>query len=89
MSDYQHGKLYVYDGKSNTFEEPLPPGTIGPTGDYPLGKLNASDEGGLSIALTREGNNIVINFNTPVAWLALPLQQAEVFARTILKRIKR
>jgi hypothetical protein len=59
---------------------------LGATGDYPLGKLGPDDEGGLVIGVAKdEHNNIVVNFGTPVAWFALPPDQAIGLATLILK----
>ena len=62
----------------------------GPTGDYPHGKLNPDDEGGINVALSRQtapdGTPMVqLDFGKPVAWLSLPREQAIAFALLILK----
>jgi hypothetical protein len=59
---------------------------IGPTGDYPLGKLNPDDEGGLRIGITNKDGAVIINFGTPVAWFGMPQDQAINFARLIMKK---
>ena len=58
---------------------------IGPTHTFPDGKLNPSDEGGLQIAMFIDENNVIINFNTPVAWLGLPKKEALGLAKDIIK----
>lgn len=58
---------------------------LGATGDFPLGKLNADDEGALQIAIGRdEKTNVVLNFGKPIAWVAMPPQDAVNFALTVL-----
>jgi hypothetical protein len=58
---------------------------IGPTGEFPLGKLNADDEGGINIAIGSESGNVRIDFGEPTAWIALPPDQALAFASLIVK----
>jgi hypothetical protein len=62
----------------------------GPTGDFPHGKLNEDDEGGINIALSHhfapDGTQMVrLDFLKPIAWLSLPREQAVAFALTIIK----
>jgi hypothetical protein len=64
--------------------------TLGQTGDFPHGKLDDTDEGGLNIAIGSEpdGKNVVIRFGKKVAWIALPQEQAVQFAMTILRHAR-
>lgn len=62
----------------------------GPTGDFPEGKLNEDDEGGIQVALshadTPDGRRVVrIDFGKPIAWLGLPRLRALEFARLIIE----
>jgi hypothetical protein len=64
--------------------------TLGPTGDFPHGKLSADDEGGLNMALGHtvapDGTRMVrLEFGKPIAWLSLPSEQAIQFALTIMR----
>jgi hypothetical protein len=61
---------------------------LGPTGDFPHGKLFGDDQGGINVALRRftapDGRRMVrIDFGKPVDWLALPREQALAFAAVI------
>lgn len=49
------------------------PEGIGPTGQYPEGKLNEHDEGEIAIALgaDKERKKILINFGTPVSLIGM------------------
>jgi hypothetical protein len=62
---------------------------LGPTGDFPHGKLNADDEGGLMIAISHAeypaGETVMIQFGTKVSWIGLPNEMAIEFALNILK----
>lgn len=57
---------------------------FGATGDFPKGKLNESDEGGLTFAVARDGDNVRVEFGTPVAWMAMPVDVAVAFAKVLL-----
>jgi hypothetical protein len=62
----------------------------GPTGDFPHGKLDDDDEGGINVALSHhdapDGTKMVrFDFAKPVAWLSLPRAHAVAFACLILK----
>ena len=61
---------------------------IGPTGNYPDGKLNGDDKGEIGIAITEHEGNVLILFGTPISWLALPPEQAEALAREIIKKAR-
>lgn len=58
---------------------------FGPTGDFPHGKLNPTDEGALNIGVTNYQGNVVLNFGTRVKWVAMPPDQATELAMLILK----
>ncbi|HEX3520845.1 MAG TPA: hypothetical protein VHT52_02020 [Stellaceae bacterium] len=58
----------------------------GPTGDFPHGKLNDTDEGGLRIAIGEEKGNVMIEFGKATAWIAMPPDRALAFAATIVRR---
>lgn len=59
---------------------------LGATGAFPDGKLNATDEGELRMAVSSDGNGLVrIDFGKPVKWFALPANEAKALAALILK----
>ncbi len=60
--------------------------TIGATGEFPAGKLNDDDEGGLQMAIFTKDENLIIEFGTPVHWLGMSKAEAKEFARAILKK---
>ena len=59
---------------------------VGPTGNFPRGKLNETDEGELALAVSSEKNMVRIDFGTPVAWVCLSPDQALAFASVIVAR---
>jgi len=59
---------------------------LGPTGEFPEGKLNKDDEGALNIGITDKDGEIIIHFGTPIAWLAMDPTRARQFAAVIIAR---
>ena len=58
---------------------------LGPTGNFPRGKLNAEDEGGLAIALGKNPDGVIImDFGKEVGWIGLNQATAINIARSIL-----
>lgn len=58
---------------------------LGPTGDFPRGKFNADDEGGLTIAVGTKDKTLIIEFGTPTKWIGVPKAEALAFANLIRK----
>lgn len=58
---------------------------FGKTGNFPRGKLNRHDEGGLAMGITHTASAVVVNFGTPTSWIGLEPDLAEQFAKTILE----
>jgi len=61
---------------------------LGATGDFPLGKMNNDDEGGLKLGVThtKDPAMVILNFGTPVAWLGLTPKQARSLGLLLIKR---
>jgi hypothetical protein len=57
----------------------------GPTGKFPAGKHDADDEGELDAAVGHEFGKVVIDFGTPVAWVAMGPDEARGLARSLIK----
>jgi hypothetical protein len=59
---------------------------LGATGDFPDGKINETDEGGLRIAVGKEeSGRIVVHFGKPTAWIGFDDESATRFAASILQ----
>lgn len=58
---------------------------LGATGCFPDGKIDETDEGELTMGVTNNKRNIIVNFGTPVTWFALPPKEARSFADLIVK----
>ena len=59
---------------------------IGPTGEFPEGKLSSDDEGELTIAITVWRGQVRLDFGAPTAWLAMPPALALRIGRTLIQR---
>jgi len=58
---------------------------LGGTGDFPRGKLNASNEGGLQLAVGTKDRTVIIDFGKPIVWLGLDKASALQFAALVRK----
>ncbi len=54
---------------------------LGPTGEYPEGKLNSDDEGEFQIAIGAVEGLVKIHFGTPLVWLAMDPEKPERWRR--------
>jgi hypothetical protein len=59
---------------------------LGPTGKYPLGKLNAEDDGELRIAMGIENGAIKVIFGVYVDWLGFDAKTAREFAAALIEK---
>lgn len=57
---------------------------LGPTGDFPRGKLSEDDEGGLRIAILHREKTVLMNFGNTVAWIGLDVKTAKQLAEAII-----
>lgn len=60
--------------------------TLGATGDFPRGKLNGDDEGGLRLAIGVKDRTVMIVFGKEIAWLGLGKTEALALADSIRQR---
>jgi|GEM_PF-1990436 len=64
-------------------------GEIGPTGNFPQGKLTAKDEGEYKFMVATIKDKVVINFGRSIAWIAMNRNEALDLARILKKRAKK
>jgi hypothetical protein len=59
---------------------------LGPTGDYPGGKLGPDDEGELTVAISVDDDRRIvrIDFGKPMEWLAFDPDGAIAFGSSII-----
>ncbi len=62
---------------------------LGPTGQFPEGKMAEHDEGEISFAVGHPGGKVVIDFGSPVAWVGMEPQQAVALANTLISHAKK
>ena len=62
---------------------------VGPTGQFPEGKMSKHDEGEISFAIGHPNGKVVIDFGSPVAWVGMEPQQAVALAQTLLSHAKK
>lgn len=75
---------------SNSDESGRDRDRLGPTGDFPRGKLNRHDEGGLRLGLgVRADGTVMIDFGTPVRSIGMsPRDAAEMGSKLIKAAIR-
>jgi hypothetical protein len=54
--------------------------------NYPRGKLNASDEGALAIAVYEKDKTVVIDFGKDIKWIGMDKDTALNLAQTIIDK---
>lgn len=59
---------------------------LGPTGEFPQGKLDESDEGGLQIAVGVHEGKVVIHFGKLISWIGFDGRQARQLAESIRQK---
>lgn len=60
---------------------------IGPTGIFPAGKLDKTDEGELNISVYVLKDRIIMQFGKPIKWLGLDKPSAIAFVDILKKKI--
>ena len=61
---------------------------IGPTGEFPDGKLNDADEGALNVAVAHDEGKVYVQLGAPIEWFAMHPQGAADFASCMLKHAR-
>jgi hypothetical protein len=85
-------RALTFDGSWPTIEvlkefQPWNERPFGPTGEFPQGKLDDTDEGALKIGIAYDKLDgiIRVEFGKPIAWLGLPPPEAVGLARLLLR----
>ena len=63
--------------------------TLGPTGDFPAGKLVPHDEGGLMFGVTVFGGRVVFDFGKPIHSIGFTRNEALELAELIKRNAER
>ena len=61
---------------------------VGPTGQFPQGKLHDTDEGELRLAVTKSNGKVVVDFGKPVVWIGFDAAQAVSLGELLIKHGK-
>jgi hypothetical protein len=59
---------------------------LGPTNDFPEGKLNGDDEGGLQVGITSQDGQVIIAFGKPISWLGFGPDKARQLAALLIAK---
>jgi len=58
---------------------------LGPTGQFPGGKLNKADDGEIRISVGLESNKVIIAFGKSICWIGFDATQAKELAASLVK----
>jgi hypothetical protein len=58
----------------------------GKTKDFPRGKLNEHDEGGLRIAIAVQDKTVIVDFGTSTAWIGLDKATALALGQSLIEK---
>lgn len=58
---------------------------LGPTGDFPNGRLNLDDEGGLNMGIRTEGGCVRVDFAKEISWFAIGPDDALALASILVR----
>lgn len=59
---------------------------LGPTGQFPEGKLTQHDEGEIKIGITTHQGKVIIDFGTQVTWIGFTPELAEQLAQSLIEK---
>jgi hypothetical protein len=59
---------------------------LGPTGNFPKGKLTENDEGEIKFAIAAYKKKVILNFGVPIASLGLDADDARQLAELLLRK---
>ena len=58
-------------------------------GEFPDGRLNPNDEGGLAVMIGHEKGKVVMQFPSPTAWIGFTPEQAMDIAQTLISHARK
>ncbi len=62
---------------------------LGPTGRFPQGKLNEKDQGELRLAVGTKDGHVIIDFGTPLSWVALSKEEVIGFIEVLQRKLEK
>jgi hypothetical protein len=81
----REGCEYVGLGVQNCRRYFPDPSGLGPTGNFPEGKLHDGDEGELKFAVVSAGACVILDFNKKISWIGMPPSTARLLAETLVQ----
>jgi uncharacterized protein YcgL (UPF0745 family) len=78
----------VNEQKIDTAAERIKEHKLGPTGQFPDGKLDENDEGEIAIGAVVFRGRVILNFGKPISVIGFTPQQAEELARDLLRKAR-
>lgn len=63
-----------------------PPGFVGPTGEFPNGKVSPDDAGELAMGVGIKNDQVYLVFKTPVAWIGMGPDDARGLAASLKEK---
>lgn len=58
-------------------------------GEFPDGRLNATDEGALAVMIGHENGKVIMQFPSPTAWIGFTPEQAMDIAQTLITHARK
>jgi len=62
---------------------------LGPTGEFPHGKLTVDDEGQIQFSVGIKDDKVIMDFGTPVRWIGMTADDAREVGKTLIKHAKK
>lgn len=62
---------------------------LGPTGEFPEGKIDSEDEGELTMAIGAAEGLVRVDFGSPVVWIAMGPDDARGMAASLVEMAER
>lgn len=62
---------------------------LGPTGEFPAGKMRDDDEGGTTLAIGSAEGRVIIDFGIEIKWIGMYPKEAEAIANSLLAHAER
>jgi hypothetical protein len=66
-------------------KSPINDPTLGPTGNFPDGKLTVGDEGQVKLAIGTNDGNVIVDFGVPTKWIGMSPEDALYMAQLLIQ----
>lgn len=62
---------------------------LGPTGEFPHGKLTPGDKGQIQFTVGRRDDKVIMDFGTSVKWIGMTADHAREVGKELIKHAKK